>query len=166
MSDLTELLSRHPSARNQQLSVTGLDEDVTAAINGTDFLQILLNLTINALQSTADPHSVDVTCRLLTAPIIVDQYPDGPRQRVINRENFANRPPLLAITIEDTGPGIPAENLRRMFEERFTTKPSDQGTGLGLSIVKRLIKEADGAVVIQSEPGAGAKFTVYLQTVR
>jgi two-component system, sensor histidine kinase and response regulator len=165
MSDLTELLSRHPSARGQQLSVSGLDTDVTAAINGTDFLQILLNLTINALQSTTEPHRVDVTCRLLHVPIAIDSFPDGPGQRVINRENFANHPPLLTITIEDSGPGIPAENLRRMFEERFTTKTAEQGTGLGLSIVKRLVKEANGAILIQSQPGAGAKFTVCFQTV-
>ena len=72
---------------------------------------------------------------------------------------------LLTITIEDSGSGIPPEILRRMFEERFTTKPADQGTGLGLSIVKRLIREACGAIIIQSTAGAGAKFTVCLQTV-
>lgn len=164
MSDLTELLSRHPSARGQQLSVSGLDTDVTAAINGTDFLQILLNLTINALQSTTEPHRVDVSCRLHTAPIAVADFPDGPEQRVINRENFANHPPVLTITIEDNGPGIPPENLRRMFEERFTTKAPEHGTGLGLSIVKRLIREANGAVIIQSTAGKGSKFTVCLQT--
>ena len=165
MSDLTELLSRHPSARGQQLTVRGLDPDVTAAINGTDFLQILLNLTINALQSTAEPHLVEVTCHRHTEPIDIGAFADGPEQRVINRETFANRPPLLTITIQDSGPGIPPEILRRMFEERFTTKPAEHGTGLGLSIVKRLVREAEGAVIIQTEAGVGAKFTVCLQTV-
>ncbi len=165
MSDLTELLSRHPSARGQQLTVTGLTADVPAAINGTDFLQILLNLTINALQCAATPHRIDVACQLHAAPIDIAGFPDGPGQRVINRENFTNHPPVLAITIEDSGPGIPPEILRRMFEERFTTKTAEQGTGLGLSIVKRLIREAGGAIIIQSQPGTGAKFTVCLQTV-
>ncbi len=164
MSDLTELLSRHPSARGQQLTVRGLDSDAIAAINGTDFLQILLNLTINALQSTPLPHRIGVTCRLHPAPIEIESFPDGPGQRVINRENFTNHPPLLTITIEDSGPGIPPGILSRMFEERFTTKPAEQGTGLGLSIVKRLVREASGAIIIQSRPGAGAKFTVCLQT--
>jgi len=164
MSDLTELLSRHPSARGQELTVSGLDTDVTAAIHGTDFLQILLNLTINALQSGPAPHRVKVSCLLHTASIDIENFPDGPGQRVINRENFTNHPPLLTITVEDTGPGIPPENLRRMFEERFTTKPPEHGTGLGLSIVKRLVREADGAILIQTKVGDGAKFTVYLQT--
>src|SRR5260221_14746183 len=56
LSDLKELLSRHPTTKGHQLTVNGLDRDVIAEINGTDFLQILLNLTINALQSTAHPH--------------------------------------------------------------------------------------------------------------
>lgn len=165
LSDLKELLTRHPSARGHLLTVEGLDEDVIAEINGTDFLQILLNLTINALQSTSHPHRVTVRCQLHPNPIALEEFPDGPAQRFINREGFANRTPILDITIEDDGPGIPPEVLARMFEERFTTKPPEQGTGLGLSIVKRLLREAQGAVLIRSTPGLGAKFNVCLQTL-
>jgi signal transduction histidine kinase len=164
MSDLKELLSRHPSARGHTLVVNGLDTDVVAEINGTDFLQILLNLTINALQSTAHPHRVTVSCHLHARPLDVADFPDGPTQRLINREEFANRPPVLTVTIEDDGPGISPEILASMFELRFTTKPPELGTGLGLSIVKRLVREAQGAIIIQSTPGQGAQFTVCLQT--
>ena len=72
--------------------------------------------------------------------------------------------PILTVTVEDDGPGIPSTVLARMFEQRFTTKPPEHGTGLGLSIVKRLVREARGAILIQSSPGAGARFTVCLQT--
>ena len=165
MSDLTELLTRHPSARGHQLTVRGLDPDVTASIHGTDFLQILLNLTINALQSTSEPHLVKVTCHRRTEPIAIEKIDETDEQRVINRETFSNQPPLLAIEIEDSGPGIPPEILRKMFEERFTTKPPEHGTGLGLSIVKRLLREAGGALIMQTKLGVGSKFTVCLQTV-
>ncbi len=165
MSDLADLLNRHPSARGQQLTVRGLEPNLTAAINGTDFLQILLNLTINALQCSAEPHRVEVTCRLHEVPIDLTSIADTDEQRVINRDAFANRPPLLSIAIQDSGPGIPPEILRRMFEERFTTKPPEHGTGLGLSIVKRLVREAEGAIIIQTKAGIGSKFTVCLQTV-
>jgi signal transduction histidine kinase len=84
---------------------------------------------------------------------------------MINREGFANRAPVITITVEDDGPGISGDTLARMFEQRFTTKPPEHGTGLGLSIVKRLIREARGAVLIQSSPDNGAKFTVCLQTL-
>lgn len=165
MSDLKELLARHPSAKGHMLTVNGLDQDVIAEINGTDFLQILLNLTINALQSTSHSHRVAVSCVLRPNPIQVETLVDGPTQRLINRDDFANRSPILAVTIEDDGPGIPTDILARMFEQRFTTKPPEHGTGLGLSIVKRLLREAQGAILIQSEPGSGARFTIYLQTL-
>ncbi|MEI9895663.1 MAG: response regulator [Chthoniobacter sp.] len=165
MSDLKELLSRHPTSKGHQLTVNHLDRDVIAEINGTDFLQILLNLTINALQSTSRPHRVTVTCQLHPNPIDVRKFPDSPTQRMVNREGFANRTPILTVTVEDDGPGIPSDVLVRMFEQRFTTKPPEHGTGLGLSIVKRLVREAKGAILIQSAPGAGAKFAVCLQTL-
>ncbi len=165
MSDLKELLIRHPTTRGHHLMVNGLDRDVIAEINGTDFLQILLNLTINALQATSHPHRVTVSSQLHPNPIDVSKFPDSATQRMINREGFTNRPPILAVTVEDDGPGIPSDVLARMFEQRFTTKPPEHGTGLGLSIVKRLIREANGAVLIQSTVGAGAKFTVCLQTL-
>ena len=165
MSDLTELLTRHPSARGHQFTVRGLDPDVTASIHGTDFLQILLNLTINALQSTSEPHLVEVTCHRQPEAIAMEKIEDNDEQRVINRDTFSSHPPLLAIEIQDSGPGIPAEILRKMFEERFTTKPPEHGTGLGLSIVKRLLREAGGALIMQTKLGVGSKFTVCLQTV-
>ena len=165
ISDLRELLIRHPIARGHELNVTGLAEDVIADINGTDFLQILLNLTINALQASETPHRVDVTCRLLPEPLDLDSYSDGPEQRFINREGFANATPILAVEIADNGAGITPTLLVRMFEERFTTKTADRGTGLGLSIVKRLIREANGAIQIRTRVGEGSAFTVCLQTL-
>jgi signal transduction histidine kinase len=165
LTDLKELLSRHPSAKGHQLVVRGLDTEVIAEINGTDFLQILLNLTINALQNTPDPHRVEVACALRPSPLLLTEFPDGPNQRVINREGFSNRTPILTVSVEDNGTGIPPEVLRRMFEERFTTKPPHLGTGLGLSIVKRLVKEACGAIIIETTPGQFSKFTLCLQTL-
>jgi len=165
MSDLKELLIRHPTTKGHHFTVTGLDRDVIAEINGTDFLQVLLNLTINALQATSHPHRVTVSSQLHPNPIDVAKFPDGASQRIINRDGFANRTPILTITVEDDGPGIPSDMLARMFEQRFTTKPPEHGTGLGLSIVKRLVREARGAILIQSSPGNGAKFTVCLQTL-
>ena len=164
MSDLTELLNRHPATQGNRLTIQGLDQDLFVAINGTDFLQILLNLTINALQSSPDPHLVEVSCHLSLLPIPEINLPDGPHLRVINQENFPNTPPFLSIIVRDTGPGIPPEILSKMFNERVTTKAPDAGTGLGLSIVKRLILQADGALVVHSPPGKGASFTLCLQT--
>jgi len=164
LDDLRELLVRHPSARGNQLTVHRLEHDVIADINGTDFLQILLNLTINALQACETGHRVDVHCTMHPQAIELAAYRDTSTERFINREEFANRPPLLAISIIDDGPGIPSAELAKMFEERFTTKAPGRGTGLGLSIVKRLVREAQGGIMIRTQVGKGSTFTVLLQT--
>jgi signal transduction histidine kinase len=163
LADLKDLLIRHPSAQGHQLVIHDLSPDVTAEINGTDLLQILLNLTINALQCSETPHQVEISCKPLDHAVDLAQWTDGPDQRLINREGFLNRAPLLAVTVHDNGPGIPPEYFRKMFVEKFTTKCSDRGTGLGLSIVHRLIREANAAIHLRSQIGKGSWFTVLLQ---
>jgi signal transduction histidine kinase len=69
---------------------------------------------------------------------------------------------MLAISVTDNGPGIAPAMLKRMFEQKFTTKAPDSGTGLGLSIVRRLLIEAAGAIHLQSKVGEGSSFTVLL----
>jgi len=162
LSDLKELLIRHPSSRGNQLAVHLLPEERVAAINGTDLLQILLNLTINALTATDKPHRVEVSAQFFLEQFDLDQFTDGTDQRFVNREGFLNKPPLLAISVQDDGPGIPPEVLAKMFETKFTTKAPDKGTGLGLSIVKRLVKAGQGAIHLQTAVGKGSTFTVCL----
>jgi signal transduction histidine kinase len=69
---------------------------------------------------------------------------------------------LVKIIIADNGPGITAENLRKVFDPFFTTKPVGQGTGLGLSLCYGIIKEHGGTIHVESEFGAGATFTIEL----
>lgn len=163
LADLRDLLARHPSAKGQQLLIHDLQPDVVAEINGTDFLQILLNLTINALQATEEPHRVEIRARRLENPVATDELGENDNERLINRESFANEPPLLAISVSDDGPGIPAEIVHRLFRERFSTKPPDRGTGLGLSIVQRLSQEARAAIHVRTVVGSGSTFTVIVK---
>jgi two-component system, sensor histidine kinase and response regulator len=166
LADLRDLLTRHPSAKDQQLLIHDLQPDAVAEINGTDFLQILLNLTINALQATDDPHRVEIRARRLENPLAISELGDNDNERLINRDAFANEPPLLAVSVSDNGPGIPPEYVHRLFREKFSTKPPDRGTGLGLSIVKRLSQEARAAVHIRTNMGSGSTFTVILKIRR
>ena len=162
LADLGELLRVHPSVGKNQLTVHQLLEDVTVEINGTDLIQILLNLTINALQSVAEPHEVSITGAFQRQPLDLDLMRDGPRDRVINRDGFKNSDQLLVLAVRDDGPGIPEEVLARLFEPYFTTKAEGQGTGLGLTIVKRLVSEAGGLLYLNSSPGGGTSFSFYL----
>jgi len=93
--------------------------------------RVLINLIENALQASA---AAKVTVRTFQEP----------------QEH------LIAIVVEDTGSGIPAENLARIFEPYFSTKKS--GMGLGLAIVKRIIEEHGGTISVESEVGRGSSF--------
>jgi len=69
---------------------------------------------------------------------------------------------LLSISVSDTGPGIAADHLSRVFNPFFTTKPVGQGTGLGLSISDGIVREHGGRIRVESNPGKGATFVVEL----
>ena len=68
----------------------------------------------------------------------------------------------VLIEVADTGMGIPKENQVKIFEPFFTTKPVGQGTGLGLSTVYGVVKQSDGFITVDSQPGKGAIFSIYL----
>lgn len=162
LGDLGELLRVHPSTRNNQLLIHPLPEDIAVPTNGTDLIQILLNLTLNALQATPQYHRVEIRGQLHQQPLDLGVFSDGPEDRFVNREGFSNTGPLLAISVQDNGPGIQPDVMPKIFEPYFTTHPKTQGTGLGLCIVMRLLKESRGALHAHSKPGQGSVFTVYL----
>jgi signal transduction histidine kinase len=66
----------------------------------------------------------------------------------------------VIIKINDTGPGIPEEDIKNIFEPFFTTKPVGKGTGLGLSVCKSLVMEHDGEINVESRIGKGTTFTI------
>jgi len=162
LADLGELLRVHPSVKNNQLLVHPLNEDVSVTVNGTDLIQILLNLAINAFQCTPQQHKVEIGGQLLETPLDLAHFQDGPQDRFINREGFRNLAPLLVLSVQDNGTGISPEVMPKIFEPYFTTEARRNGTGLGLCIVLRLLKEARGALHAHTKVGEGTVFNVYL----
>lgn len=162
LGDLAELLRIHPTTRNNQLLIHPLPEDVSVSVNGTDLIQVLLNLTLNALQSASQPHRVEISGQLLHQPVELDHLRDGPEDRIVLRESFRNTPPVLALSVQDNGPGIAPEVMGKIFEPFLSKHFKTQGTGLGLCIVYRLLKEAHGALHTHTKLGQGSVFTIYL----
>jgi signal transduction histidine kinase len=160
--DLEQLIRVHPGRSDNEFSVQPMAEDLGVKMNGTDVIQILLNLTVNAFQCAPLSHRVEVGGEILREPLDLTAFKDGPNDRLLNVEGMDNTAPLVKLWVRDTGPGIPVEVLPKIFQPYFTTKGPRQGTGLGLNIVQRLIKEGKGALHVHTRPGEGTTFTIYL----
>ncbi len=86
---------------------------------------------------------------------------DQEKDRTITiRSEFDDK--LIRSIFEDTGPGIPKENIQRIFEPLFTTKEKGKGTGLGLSVCYEIIQKHKGNIYVASDPGHGASFVIEL----
>ena len=160
--DVAELLKAHPQARSNELLIQPFNDDTEAAVHGTDLLQVVLNLTINALQCSPQRHKVEVYAKVLPAAAPRTFLQQTRETRLLKSQDFGEQNALAAISVQDNGPGIPEHLLDRIFEPYFTTKAPGQGTGLGLAIVRRLVLQSRGAVHVYSHPGDGTVFTVYL----
>ena len=110
------------------------------------FKQALLNILLNAQEAMADPQPAGA---------------GRPRDIIVKTSGGQDR---VVIDISDTGEGIPAEALPRIFDAFYSTKAS--GTGLGLSTTKRIIETHGGTVEVFSTPGKGTNFRISLQTAK
>ena len=162
LKDLEQLVRVDPRLGENEFEILPFGEDVGVKVNGTDVIQILANLTSNAFQCTSTPHRVEISGEVLHEPLDLTLFKDGPNDRLMNVESMDNTAPLVRFSVRDTGPGIPAEVLPKIFQAYFTTKGPREGTGLGLNIVQRLIKEGNGGLHCHTEIGVGTTFTVYL----
>ncbi|MBI1945256.1 MAG: PAS domain S-box protein [Deltaproteobacteria bacterium] len=107
--------------------------------------QVLMNLVVNARDAMLTGGTVTVR----TASAAADQCPSG-------------LGPCVVLTVSDTGSGMDAATRARLFEPFFTTKERGKGTGLGLSTVYGIVKQSGGDVTVESEPGHGSTFRVFL----
>jgi two-component system cell cycle sensor histidine kinase/response regulator CckA len=91
-----------------------------------------------------------------------EAMPDGGRLGIVTRQARGE----VVLEVRDTGRGISPEALPRLFERFFTTREAEGGTGLGLATVRDIVTEANGRVAVESEPGRGSCFRIYLPCVQ
>jgi PAS domain S-box-containing protein len=120
--------------------------------DATQMQQVLMNLCTNAWQAM-DGQQGDITVALREVSLDASKalqlggVPSGA---------------YACLSVADNGPGMDEHTQRRIFEPFFTTKAPGAGTGLGLAVVHGIVKAHRGAIQIQSRPGEGARFDVYL----
>ncbi len=112
--------------------------------------QVLMNLAVNARD--AMPHGGTLT--IATDDVVLDEA----KARPIGIAAGA----YVRLTVRDTGIGMDAATKARLFEPFFTTKGVGVGTGLGLATALSIVQQSGGAITVDSEPGAGATFAIYL----
>lgn len=127
-----------------------------ARIDKSKLEQALINLFTNALHATPKGGTLAVRTRVVLP---------GPNSESYLRDFATLCParPVVLIEVQDSGPGIPAENLPKVFEPFFTTKPPGLGTGLGLCIVKKIMELHQGAVHLQNIQPHGVCATLLLK---
>ncbi len=139
LEDTLFLLKHHE--RYKKIAVTrSLAEDLpTVQANGEQLIQVFMALMLNALDAMEEGGTLQVTSRAGT--VHADE---------------------VEVEIQDSGVGIPRNELTKIFEPFYTTKPPGRGTGLGLSVCYGIVAEHGGRIEADSLPGRGSTFTVYL----
>jgi CheY-like chemotaxis protein len=119
-------------------------------VDPAQIVQAMVNVCTNAKESMPDGGVLRIGIHEAACPGHV-------------RARFADAPEsFCAITISDTGAGMPREAVTKIFEPFFTTKDMGQGTGLGMSITHSIIRNHDGHIEVSSNPGQGTTVTIYL----
>jgi two-component system NtrC family sensor kinase len=128
----------HTSGVDLKLS---LEPDLPwVSMDSNQMKQVLLNLVHNALQA----------------------MPTGGQLEIKSESAMRNQRPGVMVSVCDSGVGIPPAEQARIFEPFYTTKGNQGGTGLGLSVTYGIVTDHGGQIDLESQPGVGSKFMVWL----
>ncbi len=152
LAELSNLLRRLIGENIELRMLHGRDLGLVKVDQG-QLEQVIINLCVNARDAMQAVGGGKLT--IVTSNFVATE----PVQRAADLVPAGD---YVMIEVLDTGIGIPPENLERIFEPFFSTKEVGSGTGLGLSTVYGIVRQTGGFVFVDSAPGDGAKFSIYL----
>ncbi len=150
LAELSHLLRRLIGENIDLRVVHGRDLGLVKVDQG-QLEQVIINLAVNARDAMNGGGRLTIQTRNL---ITAEPVRRGPEEMPAGE--------YVVVEVADTGHGIPQENLSRIFEPFFSTKPVGSGTGLGLSTVYGIVRQTGGFVFVDSAPGVGARFAIHL----
>jgi CheY-like chemotaxis protein len=153
--------------------VTELTPDIgRVSVDPGSLDQAVMNLAVNARD--AMPRGGTLTLRTEVVDLDGAAARDGQPAAARPGGGFFEAPGLrhgvgpgryVVLSVSDTGEGMDEETCSHLFEPFFTTKEVGKGTGLGLSVVYGIVKQSEGDISVESSPGSGTTFTIYLPSV-
>ncbi|MEP5766402.1 MAG: ATP-binding protein [Halieaceae bacterium] len=151
--DLLVLLE-HTLPSSIHLSLLNSDQALSVDADKSLIEQVLLNICFNARDALESKGSIIITLG----------------RKILDEESLGSMPDIAPgeyaqIRVKDDGCGIDADTLPRIFDPFFTTKGIGTGTGLGLANCYSIIKEHDGIILVDSSPGQGSCFSIYLPLI-
>ena len=139
---------------NVVLSAAPADDLGAVKMDPAQVQQILLNLVLNARDAMPEGGRITVSTRNGTGPCLIGDEPELQSGQWVE------------LTVADTGGGMDAATAERAFEPFFTTKSPGRGNGLGLATARRLVHQAGGTIIAESEPGQGTRVSMRLPRIQ
>jgi FixJ family two-component response regulator len=162
LNDLHLLFQRHPDARHCEIRPRFEAKEVPVVLSTTDVAQLLLNLLLNAAQSSPGRLVIAVEVRLPQRGIGNFETPRGyDAVRMHGVDGLSRTADYVSVTVRDNGGGIPREVMTRLISERISTKGA-RGTGVGLGTVADTIVRNRGGLAIRSTLGKGTEVELLL----
>jgi PAS domain S-box-containing protein len=154
-------LVRHELSKNEIVVQKSFAERLpNVGVDKRQIQQVLVNLIVNAVH--AMPEGGTLTVRTYTKQLTETSHFEGSRKAT----HFWIGDMAIVTEVEDTGTGIPDENLTKIYDPFFTTKPTGVGTGLGLPVSRKIIELHGGSLDIRNVKGGGVRATILLKPQR
>ncbi len=126
--------------------------------DATQLQQVVLNLATNAMQAVpSGPGRIEIRLGVVSIDAATAAKTPALQDLCAKHGNQ-----VVRLVMQDSGHGMAADTMARLFEPFFTTKAVNEGTGLGLAVVHGIVENHEGVIVVESTPGVGSTFTIYL----